>query len=87
MLEQLGGCIMRTAASGLEVMGWLLVQGCHAKVGNLDLAICLEQDVLGLQVSMADVEAVAILEGAHHLAIIEDGFLFAKFAVPVDEVE
>lgn len=78
---------MRTAASSFEVVGWLLVQGCHAKVGNLDLAICLEQDVLGLQVAMADVEAVTILESAHHLPIIEYRFLFAEAAVPVDEVE
>ena len=36
---------------------------------------------------MADVEAVAILESAHHLAKVEDCFLFVELAVPVDEVE
>jgi hypothetical protein len=52
---------MRTAARGLEELVDLLERG-HPKVGYLDVAFLVEEQVLGLEVAVADVEAMAVVD-------------------------
>lgn len=78
---------MWTPTSRSQLMVWALVQRRHAKVGNLDLAVRFQQDILRLQIAMANVERVAVFKCAHDLAEVEYGFLFIEGAVPVDELE
>lgn len=50
----------RTAAS-LKHLVVSLERG-HAKVGNLDVALAIKQQVFGLQIPMADIEAMAVVD-------------------------
>lgn len=57
---------MRTATAGFEqpVAG---LEGRHAKVGNLDVSLGIEQQVLRLEISMTNVEAVAVVHPSYDL--------------------
>lgn len=64
-----------------------LVKGRHAKISNLDLEICRDEDILGLQIAMADVEGMAICDGTDDLSEEVDGDLLTKSTLGIDECE
>jgi hypothetical protein len=39
----------------------------HTEIGDLDVLVLVEQHVFGLQVSVADVESVAVVDGVNDL--------------------
>ena len=83
--HDLGARVVGAAAAGLEHLLRRL-QGGHAKVGDLDhLARAVEQQVLGLQVAVADAEPVAIVHAKDHLAEVV-ACLVRTEAPPGDEV-
>ena len=69
--EHLGRGIHQRATLGMPQKGRILPDLVHhrgqPKVGDLDLILVVEQDVLGLQVAMVHVESVAVLDGLCHL--------------------
>lgn len=66
---------MRATTGRLESVVWALVECCHSKVGDFDVQIFVQQNVLRLQVSMADIEGVAIANGAENLPEVLHCFL------------
>jgi len=66
---------VRTSARGIQpfISG---LERCHSEVNNFDVMIPVHQDVFWLQVSMADVEAVAIGQASNQLAEYSNGFWF-----------
>jgi len=87
IIENLGGGIVRTAACSRQLMVWRLVQCGHAEVSNFDLSILREKDILGLEIAVANIEVMTVLQRAHYLAekINRHGFL--KEAMIVDKRE
>lgn len=53
--------VVRATAAGLQKLVCAL-QCCHAKVCNLDVALFVEQKVLWLQIAMADVETMTVVD-------------------------
>lgn len=68
VLEQLRGSIVWASAGRGKPVVVCLVQGSHSEVGNLDLHIGCDQDVLGLQVAMANIEGMTVCDRTDHLA-------------------
>lgn len=46
---------------------------CESKVGNLDVSVRTEEDVLGFEVSVDDVERVEVVESQRNLSCEEFG--------------
>lgn len=61
------------------------MEGSHAKVGNFDLEVGGNENVFGLEITVADVERVAVGDCAYHLAEKEYGHLFRQTALCVDK--
>jgi hypothetical protein len=40
---------------------------CHTEIGDFDILVLVEQQVLWLQISMTDVESVAVVDGVDDL--------------------
>jgi hypothetical protein len=51
------------------------IQRCHAKVRDLDVLLLVEKEVLRLEISMADVEPMAVVETSDDLLKVERGFV------------
>lgn len=68
VLEEFRSRIMGATACSGKLVGVSLMQGSHAKVGNLDLVIGGDQNILRLQVAVADVKGVTIRDCANHLS-------------------
>lgn len=62
--NNLRGGIVRTAATRLEEVAILDFVG-EAKVGDLDVKVVIQQDVLRLQISMDDLQFVAVLDAGY----------------------
>jgi hypothetical protein len=61
--------VLRSAAEGV---GHLLTQHLgEAEVSELDVAILVDEDVLGLQVSVDDAAAVQVAQSQGHLGSVE----------------
>lgn len=78
---------MGASASGGELMRVGLMKSSHAKIGNLDLEISRDQDVLWFEVAMADVERVTVCDRANNLTKEVDGNLLTQPTPHVDEGE
>jgi hypothetical protein len=87
MRKQFRCGVVRTTAGGAQRVVRTLLQRRHAEVGNLDLACAIQQDVLGLEVSMTDIVRVAVAYGAHDLPEQKDGVFLRYRTTGVDEVE
>lgn len=74
------GCIVWTSAGGIEPLVGRL-KGSHTEVYDLDIPIAIHQDIFWLEVSMANVEAVAVGETRDHLTKYADSFRFRKTAI------
>ena len=53
----------------------------HAKVGHLDVLVPVQQEVLGLQVAVADVEAVAVVYTSNDLLKVPAGLVWVQSAL------
>ena len=69
--EHLGRRIHERAALGVTEEGGIFTHLLHhsrePEVGDLDLVVVVEQDVLGLQVAVVHVQLVAVADGLRHL--------------------
>ena len=75
---------MGRAAAGLEQPS-VGLESSHAKVGNLDVAVRVQEQVLWLQVAVANVEAVTVVYAGNDLAKIPAGLVWVE-ATLRDEV-
>ena len=66
---------MWTSARSIEPLVGRL-KCSHTEVHDLDIAIAIHQDVFWLEVSMANVEAMAVGETRDHLTKYADSFRF-----------
>lgn len=48
--------------------------GGHAEIGDLDVLVLVEQEVLRFKISMADVEAMAVVDGVDDLLEVMERF-------------
>jgi hypothetical protein len=58
---------VRTATGRLKKLVASL-EGSHAKVCNLDVAVSVEKQIFGLQISVTDVEAMAVVDTGNTVA-------------------
>ena len=76
ILEDLGGDVVRAAAGGVlqgaAVVGVLADERGQAEVGNLDVHVLVQEQVLGLDVAMGHAEAVQAAQCEERL--VDDGF-------------
>ena len=84
--DDLGTGVVGTTAARLEELAAALERG-HAKVGDLDVALAVEEQVLGLEVTVADVEAVAVVDSRDDLLEVVQGLVRAELALPHEVVE
>ena len=77
---------MRAAATRLEQAPFAF-KGGHAKVGNLDVLLRVEQEVLGLEVAVADVEAVTVVDARNDLLEVVARFVGVEALSPDEVVE
>merc|ERR1719215_1019171 len=66
--QNLGSDVFRSAAQGV---GSVLNDLCEAKVGQLHVAIVIDEDVLRLEIAVNDVVVMAILEDRCYLRSVE----------------
>jgi hypothetical protein len=79
-------CVMRAAARSLQHA--LVCLPCrHTKVCDLDILVLVEQQVLGLQIAVADIESVAIIDGEDDLLKVVQGLAWWQAASPYKVVE
>jgi hypothetical protein len=86
-VNKFGCSIVRASAGGSELVRWTLLYGRHAKVSNFDLTSLGEENILRLEISMANVERVAIVKCANDLSEIEYGFWLREAAHSIDVVK
>jgi len=65
---------MRTSTTRLEQLLSRL-PGCHPEISDLDVLVRVEEKVLRLEISMADVEAMAVIDGVDDLLEVVESFL------------
>ena len=63
------------------------MQSCHSKVSNFDLPIRCDEYILGFQVSMADVERMAVPDGGEDLSKVYHGIFFMKSTIRSDNTK
>jgi hypothetical protein len=66
---------VRTSARSIEPETSGL-KSCHTEIGNFDVVVLIEQDILRLKISMANIEPVAVRQPCNDLAKETHGFLF-----------
>jgi hypothetical protein len=64
--DDLGRGVMRRTATCLEHTFTCFPCG-HTKVGDLDVLVLVKKQVLGLQVSVTDIESVTVVDGVDDL--------------------
>lgn len=85
-VDDLRGGIMGTSTRCVQPVTNGLQRG-HPKVGKLDVVIRVQENVLWLQVSMADIEPMAVAKTSNYLTKQSDCFLFGERALFGDVVE
>lgn len=63
------------------------LESSHAKICKLDIVVPVQQDVLRLQVTMANVESMAVSKTGNDLTEETNGFLFWERAILGNVVE
>lgn len=61
--------------------------GSHSEVGNLDVTVAIEQQILGLKVAMSDVESMAVVHGRYNLLKIMESFVYGKSSARYKVIE
>lgn len=69
--QQLGCEVLRRAAEGVGRLGCAHVKLAEAEVAQCNVARVVEENVLGLEVAVHDVEAVQVLEREQELGGVE----------------
>jgi hypothetical protein len=64
-----------------------LLQSCHAKVCDLNSAFTVQQYVLWLEISVADIVGVTVAHATHDLSEKEDSIFFGYGPTSVNEVK
>lgn len=78
--------VVRAPAAGLHEVAVLdLVR--EAKVGDLDVEVVVEEDVLGLEVAVHDLEAVGVVDAGDHLLEEAAGLRLGHLALVDDVLE
>lgn len=85
--DQLRGCIMGAPARSSQPVAWTLLDGSHAKIGDLDKAVARNENILGLQIAVANVEGMAIVESADDLSKEPNRFFLVEVLVGIDVLE
>lgn len=75
---------MRASATCLEQPLARLPRG-HAKIGDLDVFVAVQQQILGFEVAVANVEAMAVVDGVDDLLEIVQSFRYGQ-AAAFDEI-
>lgn len=72
---------MRTAARSVQ---WLVIglKSSHAEISDLDVQIAIHENVFRLEISVADVEPMAIRQSSEDLSQYADSLLFWKITIP-----
>ena len=65
---------MRRSTRCLEHAGTALPSS-HTKVGDLDVLVTIKEEVLGLEVTMRDIEAMAVIHGRDDLLEVMERFV------------
>lgn len=78
--ENLRGHVRWSSALGVEksVVVALFWECGEAEVGDLEVAIVIEEEVLRLEVAVGDAAAVAELDGAYELAEVAAGLVLGE---------
>ena len=63
------------------------LQGSHAEVGDLCVSLTIKEDVLGLEITMADVEGMAVCETRYYLSKEANSLGLRQTSVGLDVVE
>ena len=71
---------MRTSAGRIEPLVGRLKRS-HTEVHDLDIPVAIHQDIFWLEISMANVEAMAVGETGDHLTEYAYSFRFWKTAI------
>lgn len=87
VLEEFGCCVMGTTTCCIEPMSVGLVESSHSKISNFDFEVSTDQYVLRLEVSVADVEGMAVGDGADDLSKKVDGDFLTKATLHIDKGE
>jgi hypothetical protein len=66
---------MWTAAGSVEPQASRL-KSSHAKIRNLDIVVSIKQDVFGFEISMTDIESVAVRQAGNNLTEETNCLLF-----------
>lgn len=66
--------VMRTSTARLEQLLSSL-PGSHSEIGDLDVLVRVEEKVLGLEISMADVESMAVVDSFDDLLEVVESLL------------
>ncbi|PLN78809.1 hypothetical protein BDW42DRAFT_174170 [Aspergillus taichungensis] len=82
--DDLGGGVVGAAAAGLEEVA-VGHDVAEAEIGDLDVFLAVDEEVLGLEVAVDDLVAMAVLHGADDL-LEELAGLGVVAAAPLDEV-
>lgn len=82
--DDLGRCIVRRATRGLQEF-FVHLQSGHTKISNLDVLVKIKQQVLWLQVAMADVELMQVSNAVDDLFEIVDSLVLQQSAA-LDQV-
>ena len=63
------------------------VHARESKIGNSDVALGVDQNVLRLQISVDDVLLVQVLKSQHHLGCVEPSLVLVEASLSAQEVE
>jgi hypothetical protein len=79
--------IVRASTGSPQSVLWTLLNSGHSEIGNFDLTVARQEDILGLQISMANVERMAVVQSADYLPEIVDGLILWNCSDDVDVPE
>jgi hypothetical protein len=84
--EDLWGDIIRSAAYCLFALPGALDECCEAKIADLDVHVCVEEEVAELEIAVDDLVGVHIVAGADELNHEEAGFGLGEAAAAAEHV-
>ena len=77
--HNLGRGVMGGSTAGFQHS--ISLQSSHTKVGNLDVAVLVQQQILGLEISVTNVESVAVVDSIDDLQKVRGGLVFLQTAL------
>lgn len=80
--NDLGRDVFRCSTHAIGQLALRLADLRESKVGELDMTVAVEQDILRLHIAIDDVAAVKILKREEQFAGVECGYVFVEAAAP-----